>query len=56
MTKEKEYLISAAEKICIPALERAINNFLGNKELLVADHISFECSKMEELFEHSKLI
>ena len=50
MTKEKEYLISTAEKICIPALERAINNFLGNKELLVADHISFECSKMEELF------
>ena len=50
MTKEKKFLIDVAEKLCIPAMERAINNFIDDKVCLVADHISFECSKMEELF------
>ena len=49
MTKEKAYLTSAAEKLCIPAIEKAINNILTNKKYLVIDHISVECSKLEEL-------
>ena len=50
MTKEKQYLISIAEKYCIPAFEKAFNNFYKDKQIIVADHISYECSKMEELF------
>ena len=49
MTNEKKYLIEVAEKTCIPALEKAINNFLGNKPYLIIDHTSFECTKLEEL-------
>ena len=49
MTKDKEYLISVAEKTCIPMLEKAINNILENKPYTVIDHVSFECSKLEEL-------
>lgn len=50
MTNDKKYLVSVAERICIPALERAINNFLSGKQCIVADHVSYECSKLEELF------
>jgi len=50
MTKEKQYLISVAEKLCIPALEKAVDKFYSGKQITVADHISYECSKMEELF------
>ena len=49
MTKEKEYLISVAEKTCIPALEKAINNIVTKKPYLVIDLVSVECSKLEEL-------
>ena len=45
----REYLISVAEKTCIPMLEKAINNIRENKTYTVIDHISIECSKLEEL-------
>lgn len=50
MTQDKQYLVSVAEKLCIPAFEKAINKFYKNEQILIADHISYECSKMEELF------
>lgn len=50
MTESKKYLISVAEKLCIPALEKAINNFYSDKPYLVIDMVSVECTKMEELF------
>ncbi len=46
---DKQYLISVAEKTCIPMLEKAINNILEDKPYLVVDHVSIECSKLEEL-------
>ena len=49
MTKEKKYLISVAEKLCIPAIEKAVNNLLQNKPYLIIDHVSLECTKLEEL-------
>ena len=29
--EEKKFLIDVAEKLCIPAMERAINNFIDDK-------------------------
>lgn len=49
MTEQKKYLTKTAEKLCIPAMERAMNNILSGKPYLVVDHISVECSKLEEL-------
>ncbi len=48
-TPEKKYLISVAERICIPALEKAINQIRENKPYFVTDHVSFECTKLEAL-------
>ena len=45
----REYLVSVAEKTCIPMLEKAINNIRENKTYTVIDHVSIECSKLEEL-------
>lgn len=49
MTAEKAYIVETAEKICIPALEKALNNLALNKTYTVTDHVSVECSKLEEL-------
>jgi len=46
---DREYLISVAEKTCVPMLEKAINNIRENKPYTVIDHMSIECSKLEEL-------
>lgn len=46
---DREYLISVAEKTCIPMFEKAINNIRENKPYTVIDHVSIECSKLEEL-------
>jgi hypothetical protein len=49
MISEKQWMISVAEKICIPAVEKAVNNLLLGRPYTIIDHVGFACTQLEEL-------
>lgn len=47
MKNEKLWLAKVAQEYCLPAIEKAINDFKSNKQYTITDHVSYSVTRLE---------